>query len=38
VITGLVERRDRTILRMGVDSLAVITLYLGRIILLYQLR
>jgi cation:H+ antiporter len=37
-LAGLVERRDRTILRMGVDSLAVLVAYLGGLMLLYQLR
>ena len=37
-IAGLVERRDRTILRMGVDSLFVLVAYLGGLIPLYQLR
>ncbi len=37
-IGGLVERRDRTILGMGVDSLVVLGAYLGGLILLYQLR
>jgi cation:H+ antiporter len=37
-IAGLVERRDRTILRMGYDSLAVLLTYLGGIFLLYRLR
>ena len=37
-LVGLVERRDRTILRMGVDSLAVLGAYLGGLMLLYQLR
>jgi cation:H+ antiporter len=37
-IAGLVERRDRTILRMGYDSLAVLVTYLGGIFLLYRLR
>lgn len=37
-IAGLVERRDRTILRMGYDSLAVLLIYLGGIFLLYRLR
>lgn len=37
-LAGLVERRNRTILRMGVDSLAVLVAYLGGLILLYQLR
>ena len=37
-IAGLVERRDRTILRMGYDSLAVLATYLGGIFLLYRMR
>jgi cation:H+ antiporter len=37
-IAGLVERRDRTILRMGYDSLAVLLTYLGGVFLLYRLR
>jgi cation:H+ antiporter len=37
-VTGLIERRNRTILRMGVDSLAVLVAYLGGLILFYQLR
>jgi cation:H+ antiporter len=37
-IVGLIERRNRTILRMGVDSLIVLVAYLGGLILLYQLR
>ncbi|HYE35796.1 sodium:calcium antiporter [Methylocaldum sp.] len=37
-IAGLVERRDRTIFRMGYDSLAVLATYLGGVFLLYRLR
>jgi cation:H+ antiporter len=37
-IAGLVERRDRTLFRMGYDSLAVLALYLGGMALLYRLR
>jgi hypothetical protein len=32
------ERRDRVVLRMGIDSLVVLALYLGGIVLLYRLR
>jgi cation:H+ antiporter len=34
-VVGLLERRDRTILRMGYDSLVVILLFAGGLILLY---
>ncbi|ARP99656.1 sodium:calcium antiporter [Pseudorhodoplanes sinuspersici] len=37
-LIGLTERRDRTILRMGMDSAAVIIVYLGGLALLYSLR
>jgi cation:H+ antiporter len=37
-VAGLAERRDRTILRMGIDSLAVIVCYLGGVAILYSLR
>jgi len=37
-LIGLAERRDRTILRMGVDSAAVLLVYLGGLGLLYTLR
>jgi cation:H+ antiporter len=37
-LIGLAERRDRTILRMGWDSAAVVLIYLGGVILLYTLR
>ncbi|MGY3622522.1 sodium:calcium antiporter [Bradyrhizobium sp. USDA 10063] len=37
-IAGLAERRDRTVLRMGVDSVAVLLVYCGGLVLLYSLR
>ncbi|MGV3742493.1 MAG: sodium:calcium antiporter [Burkholderiaceae bacterium] len=37
-LVGLVERRDRTVARMGIDSLAVLIAYAGGLFLLYQLR
>jgi cation:H+ antiporter len=37
-LAGLIERRDRTVLRMGVDSLLVLLLYAGGLVLLYHLR
>jgi cation:H+ antiporter len=37
-LVGLLERRDRTFLRMGYDSLAVLFLYVGGLAVLYQLR
>ncbi len=37
-LVGLIERKDRTIARMGVDSLLVIVVYFGGLVLLYQLR
>ena len=37
-VVGLIERRDRTVLRMGVDSLAVIAIYLGGLFILFRLR
>jgi cation:H+ antiporter len=37
-LIGLAERRDRTVLRMGIDSAAVMTVYLGGLVLLYTLR
>jgi cation:H+ antiporter len=36
--TGLIERRDRTILRMGFDSVAVLVTYLAGLAMLYHLR
>lgn len=35
---GLVERRDRTILKMGYDSFAVLCVYLSGLVVLYFLR
>jgi cation:H+ antiporter len=35
---GLIERRDRTILRMGFDSAAVLVTYLAGLVVLYHLR
>lgn len=37
-VAGLAERRDRTILRIGIDSAAVLVAYFGGLVLLYQLR
>jgi cation:H+ antiporter len=37
-LAGMIERRDRTVFRMGFDSLAAIGIYLGGITVLYQLR
>lgn len=37
-LIGLIERRNRTIARMGVDSLAILASYGGGLVLLYQLR
>ena len=37
-LVGLAERRDRTFLRLGVDSSAVLVTYAGGLILLYTLR
>ncbi|MEZ5816617.1 MAG: sodium:calcium antiporter [Hyphomicrobiaceae bacterium] len=37
-LVGLSERRDRTVLRLGVDSTAVLVAYLGGLVLLYTLR
>ena len=34
---GLLERRDRTVMRMGVDSLAALACYVGGVVVLYQL-
>ncbi|MEJ7930852.1 hypothetical protein WG922_12800 [Ramlibacter sp. AN1015] len=35
---GLIERRDRTVARMGVDSIAVLVAYFGGLAFLYQMR
>jgi cation:H+ antiporter len=37
-LIGLAERRDRTILRMGIDSAAVLVVYFGGLVMLYGLR
>jgi cation:H+ antiporter len=37
-VAGMIERRDRTLLRMGYDSIAAIGTYAAGIALLYQLR
>jgi cation:H+ antiporter len=37
-IAGLVERKDRTLARMGYDSLVVVLLYFGGLAVLYTLR
>jgi cation:H+ antiporter len=37
-LIGLAERRDRTVLRIGVDSAAVLVVFLGGLGLLYTLR
>lgn len=37
-LIGLIERRNRTILRFGVDSVAILVVYLGGLYMLYQLR
>jgi cation:H+ antiporter len=38
LLIGLAERRDRTVLRMGFDSAAVLLVYLGGLVLLYAMR
>jgi cation:H+ antiporter len=37
-LVGMIERRDRTILRMGIDSFAAILCYAGGLVVLYHLR
>lgn len=37
-MVGLIERRDRTFLRMGIDSLTALLFYFGGLAVLYQLR
>jgi cation:H+ antiporter len=37
-LIGLAERRDRTVLRMGIDSAAVLLVYFGGLVLLYVMR
>jgi cation:H+ antiporter len=37
-LTGMLERRDRTLLRMGFDSIAVVLVYCAGVVLLYAQR
>lgn len=37
-LVGMMERRDRTVLRMGIDSLGVLVCYSAGVAMLYQLR
>ena len=37
-VVGLIERRDRTVGRIGLDALAAIAVYIGGLVVLYQLR
>lgn len=37
-VMGLLERRNRALLGMGLDSLAVLLLYVASLLVLYQLR
>jgi len=37
-LVGLLERRNRTVLRMGLDSLAVLVVYGTSLVALYTLR
>jgi cation:H+ antiporter len=37
-LIGLIERADRTIWRLGIDSAAVLSMYLGSLVVLYLLR
>lgn len=37
-LVGMIERRDRTVLRMGIDSLAAFPVYVAGVIVLYTLR
>jgi len=36
-LVGMLERRDRTVLRMGWDSFAVLLGYCGGLVVLYEL-
>jgi cation:H+ antiporter len=37
-LAGMLERRDRTVLRMGWDSLGAIVIYIGGLAVLYQVK
>jgi len=37
-LVGMIERRDRAVLRMGIDSIAVLLLYAAGLAVLYRLR
>jgi cation:H+ antiporter len=37
-LVGILERRDTTVARMGVDSIAIAADYLSRLVVLYQPR
>lgn len=37
-LVGLIERRDRTLARMGLDSVAVLVVYAAGLLVLYRLR
>jgi cation:H+ antiporter len=37
-LVGMIERRDRTVFRMGIDSLIALACYAGGLVVLYQLR
>jgi cation:H+ antiporter len=37
-VSGLIERRDKTVFRLGIDSWAVLGVYLGGLTILYSLR
>jgi cation:H+ antiporter len=37
-VSGLIERRDKTMFRLGIDSWAVLGVYLGGLAILYSLR
>lgn len=37
-LAGILHRRERTFMRLGVDSIAVVIVYLGGLVLLYMIR
>lgn len=37
-LAGILERRDKTFLRLGVDSIFVVLVYAGGVVLLYTIR